>query len=226
MPKNLLIIRGHKDICGNETGLVETQCRFMNIDFRTEDLIDETTLSEIFERYSKLGITFDFIYLCTHGDCDGFDINMGSTEHKLTWADFGQIVCSSGILNDDTILLLACCRGGLFTVATDLMAVCNRINFVCGVKWTLRPLDITTGFIVLLYNLVFKKSELIYACQKASLATDYTFTCFDRSEIEYHPQYANRQANLYYELGWIDQQGNTLTDDKTIIDNTGIEPKN
>jgi hypothetical protein len=54
MPKNLLIIRGHKDICGNETGLVETQCRFLNIDYRTEELIDDTTLSEVFNKQPPL----------------------------------------------------------------------------------------------------------------------------------------------------------------------------
>ena len=221
MDKNLLILRGHKDICGNEIGLIETQCKFMNIGVHSEDLINEYTFEEIIDRYLSKGVCFDFIYLCSHGDHEGFDINMDGTNTFMTWAQFGKAICESSILNEDTIFLLACCRGGLFSVATDLIAVCNKINFVCGVKWKARGLDITTGFLVILYNLIFKKSELSYACQKATLATDYTFDCFDRAEIECHPNFYNRQDQMYEKAGWTDN-GDIIIQDTDVFSNTSL----
>ena len=221
MDKNLLILRGHKDICGNEIGLIVSQCEFMRIGVFTEDLVNEYSFEEIIHKHLELGRCFDFIYLCSHGDHEGFDINMDGNTQFMSWAKFGQAICESSILNDDTIFLLACCRGGLFSVATDLIAVCNKINFVCGVKWKARGLDITTGFLVILYNLVFKKSELSYACQKATLATDFTFACFDRSEIECHSNFYNRQDQIYEEIGWTDN-GQIVIQDTDVFSNTSL----
>jgi len=119
MSKKLLIIRCHKDICGEEIGIIETQCQFLGIDFRTEELVDPSTLEEIFKKYEEIGFTFDFIYVCSHGDSEGFEVDMGIEKYDVSWASFGGLICSSDIINHNTIFLLACCRGGFFNVATD-----------------------------------------------------------------------------------------------------------
>src|SRR5690606_36012103 len=112
------------------------QGQFLGINVKEETVDSEQTLIDIFEKYSAIGLEFDFVYLCTHADSYAFDIEMGVNKTDMTWGRFGQLVCESGILNDNTVFLLACCRGGLFKVATDMFAVCNKINFVCGAKWT------------------------------------------------------------------------------------------
>jgi len=221
--KNLLILKSHHDICGNEVGLITHQSGFLNIDVTEETIFNTETMKEVFTKYKEINRKFDFIYLCTHGSATGFDIDMGLGLSTMTWADFGQIVCESQVLNDDTIFLLACCRGGLFRVATDMLAVCNSINYVCGATWKLKSSDIATGFTVFLYSLIFKKSEPSYAAKKASLATDYTFVCYDRSEIESHPQFKNRQFDLYVALEWIDKDGNIITSDETVLENSGLK---
>lgn len=221
--KNLLILKVHQDICGDEVGLITHQSQFLNIAVKEEVIDKEQTMIEVFEKYSTQGLQFDFVYLCTHADGYAFEIEMGIDKSEMTWGRFGQIVCESGILNDDTVFLLACCRGGLFKVATDMFAVCNKINFICGAKWTLRSADLATGFVVFLYNLGYKKAEPSYAAQKATLATDYSFVCHDRSEIESHPQYENRRWDLYKEIGWVDQDGVWVETDETIKENAGIE---
>jgi hypothetical protein len=220
--KNLLILKAHHDICGDEIGLITHQAQFLNITV-TEEVIDtEETMQTVFEKHEAAKTSFDFVYLCTHADSKGFDIEMGVDKSDMTWGRFAQIMCESGVLNDETVFLLACCRGGLFKVATDMFAVCNKINFVCGAKWTLRPADLATGFVVFLYNLSFKSAEPSYAAQKATAATDYTFTCHDRSEIESHPQYENRRWELYKEIGWADDEGVWVEEDVTIKENAGI----
>lgn len=220
--KNLLILKAHHDICGDEIGLITHQGQFLGISVKEETVESEQTIIDIFQKYFSMGIEFDFVYLCTHADSYAFDIEMGINKSSLTWARFGELVCESGILKENSIFLLACCRGGLFKVSTDIFAVCNKINFVCGAKWTLKPTDLATGFIVFLYNICFKKAEPSYASQKATLATDYTFVCHDRAEIESHPQYENRRLALYKEIGWVDDIGVWIETDVTIKANTGM----
>lgn len=221
--KHLLILKAHHDICGDEVGLITHQSQFFNVVVKEEVIDSEDTMSTVFEKYKAEGLVFDYIYLCTHADSYGFDIEMGIDKSEMTWAEFGQLLCESDVLAEDTIILLACCRGGLFNVATYLFAVCYKIKFVCGAKWKLKASDLATGFVVFLYNLLYKKAEPGYAAQKATLATDYTFVCHDRSEIESHPQYEHKRIELYKEIGWMDDDGEWVIDDEKIKENVGLE---
>ena len=165
---------------------------------------------------------FDYIYLCTHGSLSGFDVDLGLIKTTIKWSHFSQLMCETAILNDDTIFLLACCKGGLFQVATDILAVCNKINLVCGVRWNVSPWGLTTGFVVFIHNIETKFAEPSYAATKASQATDYTFVCYDRDEIEINSQYQYRRWELFYEIGWTDKDGNWIEKNKTIKKNAGI----
>lgn len=219
--KSILVLKASKDICGNEIGLLTNHCQLLGMNVLTEEILSENGLSEIVEKYVNAATKFDYIYLCTHGNIEGFDTDLGTDKISLKWSSFSQLMCETGILNDDTILLLGCCKGGLFQVATDILAVCNKINFVCGVKWNVKAWDLTTGFVVFLHNIENKNAEPSYAAIKASLATDYTFVCYDRDEVEMMPQYSNRQWILYQELGWADENGNWVSNDPKINENTG-----
>ncbi len=218
--KSILILKASKDICGDELGLLEYHCRLLNITVYNEEVKKSSEITDVVNRYSNDNTKFDFIYLCTHGDIYGFDLEF-EEKTKVDWSRFSQLICETGILKDETILLLGCCKGGLFQVATDILAVCNKINFVCGVKWNVKAWDLTTGFLVFLHNLINKNAEPSYAAQKASLATDYTFSCYDRDEVEMMPQFENRQLRLYKELGWVDSNGNWIESDPQIKENTG-----
>lgn len=220
--KYLLILKAHHEICGDEVGLIKHQSQSLNITVMEEEINDEKTMSNVFQKYKTQGVQFDFVYLCTHADGVAFEIKMGIDKSEMTWSSFGQIVCESGVLNYNTVFLLACCRGGLFKVATDMFAVCCKINFICGVKWTVKAADLATGFVVFLYNMQHKKAEPLYAAQKATLATDYSFVCHDRAEIESHPQFEHRRWKLYEELGWVDDQGVWIETDETIKENAGV----
>lgn len=220
--KNFLILKASKDICGSKVGLVSNNCELIGMTVYSENVVDETSLEQIVKKYEKLGCKFDYIYLCTHGDKHGMETDMSGSPITITWARFSQLICETGILNFDTILLLGCCKGGILQVSIDIMAVCNKINFICGVKWNVEPWDLTTGFIVFIHNIENKKAEPTYAAQKASLATDYTFACYDRDEIEGLTQYENRRYDLFREIGWMDDNGIFIETDATIRENTGF----
>lgn len=177
----------------------------------------------MFETLNKADQEFDYLYLCTHGDADGFEIDMGHGSIIMTWSEFSGILCENGILTNDAIILLACCKGGLFKVTSELMAACYSINYVCGVKWSVRAWDLTTGFLVFLYCMEVKESEPMYAPKKATDATDYTFVCYERTEIESNPQYQNIKNDLFRKLGWTDDHGIWIEEDEQIKKNVRIE---
>ena len=219
--KKALVLKASEDICGDEMGLISHQFKLLGIETVSEIVKDQKHLREIIETCIQKNLNFDYVYLCTHGDKEGFSIDFNGITEYVSWAAFGTAMCESSILNEDTIFLLACCKGGLFQVATDMMSDCNKINFVCGVKWTVHKWDLTTGFVVFIYNIEVKNAEPAYASQKASQATDYTFMCYDRDEIETNPQYLQRQANLFFENGWTDNDGHWIEKDKKVIENVG-----
>lgn len=219
--KSILVLRASTDICGDEVGLVTNHCQLLGMSVCKEDIPDEATLKIIIEKYLISGIEFDYIYLCTHGDKEGFSTNLSGSDVFISWTSFSQQLCENGILKDETIFLLACCKGGLTKVAIDILSVCNKINYICGVKWNAYPWDLTTGFVVFIHNIEQKKAEPNYAAEKASLATDYTFSCYDRDEVEMMPQFKIRQKEIFYELGWADDDGTWTETDPKINENTG-----
>ncbi len=75
--KNLLILKAHHEICGDEIGLITHQAQFLKINVKEESVDSDQTLLDIFNKYHTIGLEFDFVYLCTHADSYGFDIDMG-----------------------------------------------------------------------------------------------------------------------------------------------------
>lgn len=219
--KNILILKASKDICGSEIGLIENHCSLLDMNVFPETIATEEELKSVVEKYAKDETVFDYIYLCTHGSPKDFLVDTGDEEIDISWSRFAELMCENAILNDDSFFLLACCKGGFFQVATDMMACCQKINFVCGVKWTVAPWDLTTGFVVFIHSLETKFSEPAYAAKKASLATDYTFVAYDRDEIEMSSQYLHRQRILFEELGWSDSEGEIVTTDEKVLANIG-----
>lgn len=224
--KKILILKASKSICGEEVGMISNQCMLLGMVVEEKEIDTEQKLAETFRELYKANIEYDYLYLCTHGNKDGFEIDMGTSKEHMEWYKFSSILCSNSILKENGIVLLACCNGGLFTVSAEIMAACNHVNFVCGVKWTVNSWDLATGFNVFMYSMEKRKSEPQYAAQKSSLATDYTFVCYERTEIESNPQFINIQNELFKRLEWIDNNGNWVEKDETIKQNVTWNNKN
>lgn len=220
--KRILILKASKDICGDEMSLISHHCRLLEMEVVEEEFDSEGNLIECLDRLEKESQNFDYLYLCTHGNTKEFLVDTGDSPSNIKWSRFSQLLCERDILNSESILLLACCKGGFFNVTADIFACCNRINFVCGVKWSVRPWDLTTGFVVFIHNIETKLAEPSYAAKKASLATDYTFVCYDRDEVESNPAYNHHRYSLFFELGWMDDEGNWIEDDPVINQNADI----
>jgi len=226
LKKKVLILKASKDVCGEEINLVKNQCKLLGMEVYDEEIKSYRSLQLIFTKHQKNHIKFDYIYLCTHGDGNSFEISYGKVKTSLDWGSFSVELCKRQIFDQDSILFLSCCRGGLFKVTCEIMAACEAIGYVCGVKWKVYPWDLTTGFIVFLYNMETKNAEPNYAAKKASLATDFRFECYDRPEVISNAQFRVYRREMFQRLNWISDDGVLILKDKLIIKNLGTQVAN
>ena len=193
--KNLLFICASSDV--DVHAIAEKYCnaKLYGINFQCFDVC---TLEELKCRLDGLdGKKIDYLYLAGHGNCDAFgDIN----RFTASWEDIADTICEAECLNEGTIVMLYCCRGGLNTVAYKLFSSCININYILGAKQNMADIDLITGFNVFLYNVECRNIDPVIAAQKATIATEIRFECFDRTEAEANPLYIYKYSKDFYEL--------------------------
>lgn len=123
---------------------------------------------------------FDYIYLSAHGNVEGFTSEDGKV--NMSWQKLAMLLCKSKCMNEDSILMLSCCRGGLMEVAYDIFLTCQQICYVLGPRQSLTSADMHICFGIFLYNLEIRGVDPVVACEKIKLATDQRFSCYDRQE--------------------------------------------
>lgn len=188
--KNILILRacgitGEKEECDN----IKSQCELYGLVVSDHCPKSNSDVDQIL----RDGIKYDYIYLSTHGDSSGFESDDKSI--SLSWFEFGNILCDSMCMNEECIILLSCCRGGLNQIAYDLFYCCQHISYIIGPRQSLYPQDMLISFNILLYHLEQRYIDPIVACEKIKLATDIRFFCFDRLETETEVAYIMRIQN-------------------------------
>lgn len=200
MPKKLLIIKASSDLCAAELEHIKTIATMFPMEHETYEPADAAAFQpgrakadqccqgplvqgpSAFQGAMANRGKFDYIYLGAHANAAGFGNSDGSSITK--WECLGSELCATNCLNEGCVLLLACCRGGLRQVAMRLFTSCKQIDYVCGPRWTVTGLDITTGFHVFTYNMEIRHEQPSCAAERASRATGYDFFCYDRVEVE------------------------------------------
>lgn len=125
---------------------------------------------------------FDYIYLSAHGCADSFSSSDGNV--AMEWSEFASLLCESGCMRDDCVLMLSCCRGGLMQVAYQLFYSCTHISYVLGPRQSLSSIDMQICFGIFLYNVEIRNNDPVVACEKIKSATGQRFSCYDRQEEE------------------------------------------
>lgn len=123
---------------------------------------------------------FDYIYLSAHGNSEGFASEDRNVD--MSWKKLVMLLCSSKCMNEDSILMLSCCRGGLLEVAYAIFLTCSQICYVLGPRQSLTSADMHICFGVFLYNTEIRGVDPVVACEKIKSATDQRFSCYDRQE--------------------------------------------
>lgn len=192
--KRLLIIK----VCGvageeQECKSIQAQAELYGIESKT---IAPKSVDDLKNELEKYG-SFDYIYLSTHGNEEGICNEDNSID--TSWLEFGNLLCITHCLNEDCILMLSCCRGGLNQVAYQLFWCCGDISYIVGPRQSLPPADMLISFNILLYNLTHRNLDPIVSCEKIKCGTDIRFVCFDRLEIEAETGYIKRYEELELE---------------------------
>jgi hypothetical protein len=205
--KKMLILRA----CGSEgedEECINIKAQAELYDIEVHDKCPKTN-RELIEILNE-GQTFDYIYLASHGNENGFGNEARTID--FTWMKFGTELCNSMCMNEDCIILLSCCRGCLNQVAYALFYCCAKISYVVGPRQSLYPYDLLIGFNILLYNLEHRGIDPIVACEKIKLGTDIRFVCFDRLETESEPAFwayiKRSNAETLYEVNEAKEKAN------------------
>jgi hypothetical protein len=183
-------VKGEDQECKN----IYTQAEMYGI---TTSVIEPQSVSDL-KKSLKGGIKYDYIYLSSHGSADGLCNHTNSI--KLTWLDFGLMLCESACMKENCILMLSCCRGGLNQVAYDLIYCCENISYVVGPRQSLPADDMLISFNIFLYNVRHRGLDPIVACEKIKAGTDIRFVCFDRLEVEAEAGYILKQDHYREEM--------------------------
>lgn len=146
---------------------IEHVCKYVHSNEELEDLLSTNG-------------RFDYIYLSAHGDAEGFASADGEVD--MSWQKLAMILCQTHTMNEDSILMLSCCRGGIIDIAYKLFLTCSQINYVLGPRQSLTSADMHICFGIFMYNVEKRGIDPVVACEKIKLATDQRFSCYDREE--------------------------------------------
>ena len=181
--KRLLIIKASGDISESELQNIVSQVELYGIE---TDKYEVSTKQELKDALNN-GNKYDYIYLATHG-CDTSFGNVSGTL-DVTWIKFAAMICSSECNKEGSVFLHSCCRGGLNQVAWQMFNCCNHIEFVCGPRNNITPVDLITAFNLFLFHVEVRNLDPVVAADKVRDAVDVRLVCYDRLDTEVDPAY-------------------------------------
>ncbi len=190
--KRILILKAASDICQDEICKIEASAKHFQME---PTVIDVISLDDLKRELNYLNFKYDYIYLCTHANENGFG-DSDSKSLDVTWERFGNILCTTNCMNYNCILLLAGCRTGLNRVAFDMFFSCGKIEFICGPRWKLIPQDLSVAFDVFIYNIEVRREEPKTAAYRMSQAVGFEFEFYDRLVVETDQDYHMRSQKI------------------------------
>lgn len=161
----------------HECGGICNQAKLYNIEVINKNVVDNKDLDIILQSNG----TFDYIYLSSHGDIEGFASENGKVD--ISWSEFAALLCSTGCMNDDCIIMLSCCRARLNQVAYTLFANCTHVSYAVGPRQSLTSQEMHICFGIFFYSVEIRDIDPVVACEKIKAATDRRFSCYDREEV-------------------------------------------
>lgn len=177
MHKRILVIKacGSSDEPHECNGICE-QAQLYGIESVCKCVKDNEDIENILYSHAF----FDYIYLSAYGNAEGFASEDGKV--NMSWQKLAMLLCKSKCMNEDSILMLSCYRGGLMEVAYDIFLTCQQICYVLGPRQSLSSADMHICFGIFLYNMEMRRVDPVVACEKIKLATDQRFSCYDKEE--------------------------------------------
>ena len=156
-----------------------------------QTVVHEFATEAQFEEFADSNDQLDFLYIAAHGAHDCFGENAGPISR---WADFAAILCKTSLLNENAVLFMGCCHGGLKKVSLILFSMCDQISSVCGPRWTVNLSEVPVAIHVFLHNLLINHIEPQNAAERTAAALGIYFPYYNRYELETEIVYLKHNA--------------------------------
>jgi hypothetical protein len=175
---NCLFVTASSSACAGEVKVVKDFLHNMGIKLHE---VEWLSLDD-FQNQMSPEQKYDFVYLGAHADGTGFGEKDGATLHA--WSDLANAICFTDCILPGGTLFLACCRGGMKTVALKILTTCQKIDYICGPHWKVTGNDLTAAFQAFVHSRVGKNEEPCKAADRATEACGFKFSCYDRQELQ------------------------------------------
>jgi hypothetical protein len=159
--------------------------------------LDVHTEADLAKQLSTLpsGTNFNYIYICGHGAPTG--VGSGSSPNELRsiflhWPTVATAICD--YVADDGVIFLACCQGGIKTVAFDFFGDCDRARTVIGARGGIYPEDLQAAFQLLMYGTEFKGEDPLAAVHRVNAAFPSMFELIRREDHDYLAEFMDYLA--------------------------------
>lgn len=172
-----LFVTASTSACAGEARLVKDCLKNLGIEFRE---VEWVSLDDFQVQISNVD-KYDFIYLGAHADGNGFGESDGSALNP--WETLATAICTTECIRPNGTLFLGCCRGGMKAVAITIMSNCDTIDYICGPHWKVAGNDLTAAFQAFIQSRIRKNEEPSKAAERATEASGFRFSCYDRQEF-------------------------------------------
>jgi len=208
--KTMLVLKASEDVSSAEIDNVVTQTKMYGIE---HDIYEIRSIDDLFDALNT-GKRYDYLFLATHG-CETSWGNISGTLN-VKWIDFAALVCMSGVTKPGSVFLHSCCRGGLTQVAHTMFACCDKIEFVCGPRYNIRPVDLVTAFNLFLYQVEIRKIYAVIAADKILQAVDLKLMCYDKVETKGELSYQHFRSGAETQIRQAFEDMRTYQNKRTI----------
>jgi hypothetical protein len=186
-PKRLLLLKATAAYTAEILDHIKRVCGLTGV----EVVVHDYTGDEALEEFAMNNGKFDFLYIAAHGAHHCFGEDAGPISR---WADFATILCRTSVLNENAVLFMGCCHGGLKKVSLILFSLCDQISSVCGPRWTVNLAEVPVAIHVFLHNLLINQIEPQYAAERTAAALGIYFPYYNRYELETEIIYLRNNA--------------------------------
>lgn len=208
MQKKALIVRATTDNGLCELDGISAALNDVRIQADKVDLTASASdpVSDLVDYLKTFGDDYrwDYVYVCAHGTAESF--GTGAWEQSditIPWWKLSSEICDR--LNEGAIVLAACCRGGLKSVAHTIFSYCGNVDAVTGPRFAANASDLRVGFTAFLHHIECRHNDPTEAASAASAAAGIEFRFYDRLE---------EQAPGFFPFArWEEAEGEDITDE-------------
>lgn len=196
----MLVIRASDDVPSCEIDFLTPLGQMLDFDV---DKVVDLRRDKVATELASLSVeTYDYLYLCGHGDKFALGGQMMGEPVAASWPHISDAVCQA--LRPDSVVVLGCCDGALLTVAYDFLEACDDMRHIFGLAGSVLAEDLMLALHTVLSGVSGQSVDGHTAAERASRAIGRRVSHFDGDDLRYSVDFSNyllhEQATKYRAL--------------------------